>query len=307
MNSIDKSTQYWLIRPGIEGKCFEDFYADSCVALGWDRIGDILLRDSYISLEKIKELVTSKYNDFFLNDKKSRNRKVGDIASKIYKFCYEVKVGDIILTPGNNEVIIGKVVGEVEIVPNKYNSAPKSEEEKLIGNLNKVREVQWIKRIKRDFLEPNIKLCLRTVHGISQIKQEQVITEINRTLYNFYEYKNLAHSIYRIKNETGIDFNKYAVFIACIKDVYDILDKEKTGKLVIKTNVQSPGPIELIGNIGIVDKINSAVKFILKNDNEELKKMGNHSEELRKLKKNTYANIDEEEYRDYDFPSSGTY
>lgn len=309
MNRIDKDTRYWVIRPGIEAKCFENFYHDGCVALGWERIGNIVLKDKYISMDSIKELVTMEYGDILQENRNVRefNRKIGDIASKIYKFIYEVKVGDIILTPGESEVLMGKIIGEPEIISNKYNVNPESEDEKLIGQLNKVRKVQWLKRIDKKLLEPNIKLCLRVVHGISCITQEQVITEINRTIYSFYEYNNLTHSIYRVRNQKEVDFEKYAVFIACLKDVYDIFCEEQKEKLVIKTNVQSPGPIELIGGNNLINKITLAVRFILKNDDQSLKQLGNKSNELRKLKEKSYGNVKDDEYKDYDFPAGGTY
>lgn len=309
MNAIEKSTKYWVIRSGIEAKCFEEFAFDSCVALGWDKIGMALLNENCISIDYIKELVGREYGEIFSSSKneKSVNRKIGDIASKLYKFVYEVKVGDIILTPGENEVLIGKITGETEIIQGKYNVRPESESEKLIGQLNKVRSVKWIKRIEKDKLEPNIKLCLRVVHGISQITHEQVITEINRTLYSLYEYGNLSHSVYRIRNQKEVDFEKYAIFIACVKDVYDVFREEDNERLVIKTNIQSPGPIELIGETELISKITRAVRYILKNDSSEIHELGNKSEKVRRLKETEYSNIGNLDYEDYDFPMSGTY
>lgn len=309
MNTIEKSTKYWVIRSGIEAKCFEEFAFDSCVALGWDKIGMALLNENCISIDYIKELVGREYGEIFSSSKneKSVNRKIGDIASKLYKFVYEVKVGDIILTPGENEVLIGKITGETEIIQGKYNVRPESESEKLIGQLNKVRSVKWIKRIEKDKLEPNIKLCLRVVHGISQITHEQVITEINRTLYSLYEYGNLSHSVYRIRNQKEVDFEKYAIFIACVKDVYDVFREEDNERLVIKTNIQSPGPIELIGETELISKITRAVRYILKNDSSEIHELGNKSEKVRRLKETEYSNIGNLDYEDYDFPMSGTY
>lgn len=309
MNIIDKNTRYWVIRPGIEAKCFENFYHDGCVALGWDRIGNIVLNDNYISMDSIKELVTIEYGDILQKNRsvKEINRKIGDIASKIYKFIYEVKIGDIILTPGENEVLMGKIIGDPEIILNKYNVNQESDDEKLIGQLNKMRKVQWLERVEKKSLEPNIQLCLRVVHGISRITQEQVITEINRTIYSFYEYENLTHSIYRVRNQKEVDFEKYAVFIACLKDVYDIFCEDKKEKLVIKTNVQSPGPIELIGGNDLINKITLAVKFILKNDIQSLSKLKSKNKELENLKKKSYGNVDDNDYKDYDFPAGGIY
>ena len=249
MNIISENTQYWVIRSGIEAKCFEEFYRDGCVALGWDKVGQSILSENSISLDYVKEIVAREYGQVLHEriNTKSINRKIGDIASKIYRFAHEVQIGDIVLTPGDRDVLIGTVTGDLTLVDGRYNITPSNPDEKLIGQLNKIRSVRWMERVDKNKLEPNIRLCLRVIHGISQITHEQVITEINRTLYSMYEFGNQMHSIYRIRNEKEVDFKKYAKFIECINKAYDIFGTDGE-RLVIKTNVQSPGPIELIGS-----------------------------------------------------------
>lgn len=303
MNEIQRDTKYWLIRPGVGAKCFEDFSRDSCIAIGWDKIKNIESGEDIVSLDGLKELVRVKYQEMLLGrNEKSINRKVGDIASKIYKFTYEIKKDDIIITPGDDEVLIGKVVSDVEIVNGLYNTDPTSKEEEMIGELNKVRKVVWLDKIKRDKLEPNIKLELRVVHGISQISNEQVITEINRTIYSMYEYNNVGHSIYRIKNEEAIDFEKYAKFITGIKEIYSICKENENEKLFIKTNIQSPGPIELIGSMVVIERITLLSRYIFKKEKIDEGVLMPYKEKIESLKKQ----YDDENYDDYDFPCGGT-
>lgn len=309
MNTIERGTKYWVIRSGIEAKCFENFYQDKCVALGWDKIAQELSSDTIVGLDAIKEYVVQKYGEILDNGQKSAslNRRIGDIASKIYKFVYEVQDGDIILTPGEREVLIGRISGGTEIINGKYNVEQETAEEKLLGQLNKVRKVEWLRRVNRDMLEPNIRLCLRVMHGISLINQEQVITEINREIYDLYEYGEETHSIYRIRNQEEIDFIKYATFIKCIKDVYDILSEDKDEKLLIKTNVQSPGPVELIGKNVLINNIILATGYLLKNDDTGMERLGKFIQRIKELKEKSYNSIADDEYIDYDFPVGGTY
>lgn len=208
--NIGKDTNYWLIRPGINNICFEQFKRDSVVAIGWDRIGNIN-SDTIVELEKIKYIVAHEYEDLLQEKKgtRERRRKISDIASKIYRFLYEIKIGDIVICPGNDSVLIGKIQGKVYISDGKYKVSDSKDNDEYIGNLNKVRNVEWINEIKRENLEPNIKLELRVVHGLSQINRMQVISEINRAIYSFYTYNNETHSIYRIKNQEDIEFVKY--------------------------------------------------------------------------------------------------
>lgn len=300
MEKIQRDTRYWLIRPGVDAKCFEDFHRDDCIAFGWDKIENIS-ETNRISLEDLKEQVRCQYGKILSDGKTLLNRKIGDIASKIYKFTYEVKEDDIIITPGDEEVLIGKVVGKLEIVRGRYNTKPLTKEETLIGELNKVRKVVWLARIRREELEPNIRLELRVVHGISLISNEQVITEINRTIYSLYEYQNEGHSIYRIKKEEEIDFEKYAKFIQGIKEIYTICREKEEERLYIKTNIQSPGPIELIGASDMIVKITVLSKYIFKKEEIDQKAFMPYREQIEQLK-NQY---DEDDFSDYDFPCGG--
>lgn len=299
---IKQSTRYWLIRPGISAKCYEDFYADNCVAIGWDRIGKID-EDSYLMpLDEVKKIVEIKYQDLLCKKEVQREykKKISDIAAKIYKFTYEVKEGDIIITPGPDSVLIGRIVGGVEIVNGKYMPKPENSEEKYIGELNKVRKVVWIKKIDKNKLEPNIRLELRVVHGLSEISNEQVITEINRTIYSFYTYNNVGHSIYKIKNEDAIDFEKYAKFISCVHDIYSEI-KSENEKLYIKANINSPGPIELFGDYRVVESITAIMHIVFKTDDRH----GDLEPKNQVMVDTLRHRYDGLNYDDYEFPSGG--
>ena len=299
---IGNETNYWLVRPGVSGKCYEDFYKDSCVAIGWDRIGKIDENGHLASLEELKYLVKNKYQDLLSKKTSTREykRKISDIATKIYRFTYEVKVGDIIITPGDTSVLIGRVVGDVQIVNGKYTSYSNDKEEEYIGELNKARKVVWLKRIEKVKLEPNIKLELRVVHGLSQISNEQVITEINRSIYSFYTYNNVGHSIYKINTEKSIDFERYAKFISCVYDIYSKIKTEEEN-LYIKANINSPGPIELFGNIQVVEKITSIMNIIFKSQSDDEVLSECDARMIEELKQKHGG----ENYDDYEFPSGG--
>lgn len=307
---IKEGTNYWIVRSGVEGKYFNQFYYDNCIALGWDKINNINLIKELKSVETLKNIVKKEYSDE-LNEinnlKKSNiNRKVGDIANKIYKFINELKVGDIIVTPGKDEILIGEVTSDAFLVCNKYNKLSIDKESERIGELNKARSVKWLKRINRDELEPNLRLILRVYHGIAHINNEQVITEINRTIYNFYITNNEGHTIYRINSQESIDFSKYANFINHINGIYELIkDDFKDEKMTIKTNVQSPGPIELIGNSGLVKVILAAANSLFKNNDEGLEELD--PRQRKKIKEYKQKNPNTHDYDDYEFPSFGTY
>lgn len=297
---IGPEVKYWLVRPGINGLCFDSFKKDSVIAIGWDRIGKIDENESLVSLENVRHLVSQQYSDLLSKKETQREyrRKVSDIASKIYRFTYELKKGDYVICPGDESVLIGMVCGDVRIVNGKYNSSNEIDDE-YIGELNKVRDVKWIKEINKHRLEPNIKLELRVVHGLSQVNNEQVITEINRSIYSLYSYNNKTHSVFRIKNEEEIDFFKYANFIACVNSVYKNVNNENE-QLFIKTNINSPGPIEFIGKTQrIVFRCTRIVDIVLNNKSIPDDLQGERwIEDMQK----EYSGYN---YDDYEFPSGG--
>lgn len=299
MEIIGSKVCYWLIRTGVNGVCFEKMKNDNVIAIGWDRIGKLDEDGKIVSQEDVKKLVEDKYRDMLLlrGDERDYKRKISDIAAKIYKFTYEVKCGDYVVCPGNTTVLIGKISGDVYTVKGKYESSNK--DDNGMGELNKARNVKWIKEIEKDKLEPNIKLELRVIHGLFQITREQVITEINRAIYDLYDYKNNIHAIFRIRSTSEISFDKYANFIACVDYVYKQLNIDNQD-LYIKTNINSPGPIEFIGKKGqTVCKLTRIVDIILngKRIPDDLK-----SEMWIEQKKKEYSKYD---YNDYDFPSGG--
>lgn len=297
---ISPEVKYWLVRPGINGLCFDSFKRDSVIAIGWDRIGKIDEDEALMSIEKVKHLVSQQYSDLLAKKASQREyrRKVTDIASKIYRFTYELKKGDYVVCPGDNSVLIGTVCGDVRIVDGKYDSGNEIDDG-YIGELNKVRDVKWIKEIDKSNLEPNIKLELRVIQGLSQINREQVITEINRSIYNLYSYNNKTHSVFRIKNEKEIDFFKYANFIECVNNVYKKVNSENE-QLYIKTNINSPGPIEFIGKTQrVVVTFTKIVDIVLNNKSIPEELQGEHWIEDMQEQYTGYN------YDDYEFPSGG--
>lgn len=299
---IKSNTRYWFVRPGISGKFYQNFYEDGCIAIGWDRIESVYDNEKLMSIDDVKNMVEEKYIDLLQKKKSTKEykRKISEIATKIYRFTYEMKEGDIVITPGEDSILIGSVSGEVEIISDKYKNEEESTEESYIGALNKIRKVKWIKKIDKLNLEPNIKLELRVIHGLSEINNSQVITEINRTLFSYYVYKNVGHSIYKIRSQKDIDFEKYAKFISCIYDIYSEI-KTDTDKLYIKANINSPGPIELFGNTKIVNKITTMMQLIFKTEIVTKESVSCDCKMVEELKEK-YKGIN---YDDYEFPCGG--
>lgn len=303
-------TNYWIVRSGVNSRFFDEFKRRQQIALGWNMINDLDMIKNRFNIEEIKDVVEAKYGMLLQQLSKEQDtnikRRVSDISGKINRFVNELKVGDIVLTPGKEDVLIGEVLSDAYIVDNIYKNESKHLEDLIIGDLNKVRNVKWIKRINRDELEPNLKLILNVNHGIAHIENNQVITEVNRTLYKFYIKGNEGHSIFRVKTQDEIDFDKYALFIHHAYGLYNVLKNDYDNeKLSIKTNIQSPGPIEFIGEASLVGEISIALFSLFRNDEKVLSKLDSKKQE--KIKSYKEDNPVEEELDDYEFPYEGEY
>ena len=306
---IPNETNYWIIRSGIESTYFDEFAMSSCIAVGWDRISDIERIGQIKDIGNVKKIVKLNYPELSAHlSPRALSRKISDISSKVDNFINELKIGDIIVTPGKDDVLIGKVSGDPYIREPFIRKKCESFEEELIGHLNKARDVHWIKRINRKDLEPNLKLILGVYHGIAHLKNEQVITEINRTLFDFYVKEDEGHSIFKVRTQDSIDFDKYTYFIKSLHHIYNIFrnDFEKNN-LYIKSNVQSPGPIELIGEYGLISKIVIAANAVLKNDDTALSLLTLDDQyRIEQYKGNNPVEYDYDDY-DFPFPTYGQY
>lgn len=80
---ISPEVKYWLVRPGINGLCFDSFKRDSVIAIGWDRIGKIDENEALMSIEKVKHLVSQQYSD--LLEKKRLNESIEEKSQILHQ------------------------------------------------------------------------------------------------------------------------------------------------------------------------------------------------------------------------------
>lgn len=71
--------------------------------------------------------------------------------------------------------------------------------------------------------------------------------------------------------------------------------------MYIKSNIQSPGPIELIGSMDTIVKITAISKYIFKKEEIAPHVLMPYKEKANQLR----SQFDEEDFEDYDFPCGG--
>lgn len=105
------------------------FLKDNVIAIGWKEMGDLRLIDANRDTFKDKYLQT--YPD-------AKRGSIATAAGMLYRFCYEVQIGDYVVFPSksNREVNIGVVDGDYVYDPSQ-------------AEYVQTRKVKWLKHLPR--------------------------------------------------------------------------------------------------------------------------------------------------------------
>lgn len=152
--SNDKTV--WVVRAGNNNEIAQEVEERSAVAIGWAEVTNL---PSSSSREDVKSIVRGVYPDF-------SEKAVITSAGQLFRFAYEMKEGDYVLTPikATREVLIGFIIGpwqhDASIIHSDYPY---------------VRKVEWKKKVSRDDFTSSAKNALGstlTVFTINPYKQE---------------------------------------------------------------------------------------------------------------------------------------
>lgn len=261
---INPERNYWLVRTK-GGKFFDDFYFKSYIAIGWNKI-DVLSTDQR-DKQELKDDIKSSIIEFYEDEKVP-----GRAAGQIYRFVKDMKKGDIVIVPNSDSkyIAFGEVESDniyIEDIDNEdidvdslekallYNGDEDFIEESLkeIGcPFEKRRKVRWLKEVDRNDLDSNLYALLNSHGTISDANKYAY--SIDRELSSFYIKGEKAHLVYKVTTEEdvpAIDLLDFVYNNLSFIDLYNELFEESISKkdVIMKLNVQSPGPIDLQGAI----------------------------------------------------------
>lgn len=241
--TIDEDKHYWMVRT-VGGMYFDEFVASSYVAIDWDKIDDVALIMSKDE-DKIKKLVSEEYPE---------DKKPGHAARQIIKFVTEMKSGDIVLIPSDSSLKI--CIGELS-EDNIYISdhANIKEYTQYACPFKKKRRVNWIKTIDKNKLDPYLFKLLNSHHTITEA--DDYADYIDRSIKSFYRKGDTGHVIFEVEETNNIPAVSLITLIDKLISTTDLFNEITDSKLDkntvdIKINIQSPGPVELFGNIDTI-------------------------------------------------------
>lgn len=238
------------------------------IGIAWDKISveEIMGKD----IDKIKEIVMDKYADYF--DKYEKDGTISRVASiwakEINYFVNEIRDGDIVLVKdrSRNKLMFGKIISPCFENEEKDNKLFIDSDR---GTCNKARRIEWLKIKEKDELSDLINRALYERKAVVKITGEKIISDINKSIFSIFYRGDNIHAVFSVNTEHDIKFKEYYEFINLLNLVST--EMNVADDLFIKSNVSSPGPIEIFGNavdiieilknLGIVIGATSMVAF----------------------------------------------
>ncbi|MBQ2916599.1 MAG: hypothetical protein IJE59_00195 [Clostridia bacterium] len=234
---IENDVKYWLVRTA-SGSFFKDFYNNNYISIGWDEISNIdFIRNTEEKKfkEKIKEIYPSE-------------ERPGYIMGQIKRFVCEIKKGDIILIPSSNSsnIAFGKVTSDEAYIRDNVLK------DKGCCQYKKALNVEWIKILSREEFDPYLYRLMTAHNAISNI--DNYADFINRILYNVYYRNGILHVTFNVRKNDNITAMEMNDFINNTLEYINEINKQyemnaKISNINLKISVQSPGPIEFLGEV----------------------------------------------------------
>ncbi len=115
-----ETIHYWLYSPGDHAACWDEFYNNGIMGIGWDEIGDL---SSFNSKDEMKQM---------MKDKLDPSKSYKNDAHATWQFANEMKPGDIVFAKNGLHQIVGRGVVESD-----YEYHPKRK------HYTNIRKVKW--------------------------------------------------------------------------------------------------------------------------------------------------------------------
>ncbi|WP_218843350.1 AAA family ATPase [Winogradskyella wichelsiae] len=157
LGSTKESPKYWLYTPGRNAEHWDAFYEEGIMAIGWDKLGDLL---QYESKDDVFDALKENYG--------GEGDKRNDVTAND-EFCNEIQIGDVVIVKRGSAELLG--YGEVT---SDYYFDEKREDYKHC------RTIDW--KLKGNW-QTHFSLVLKTLTDFTQYKSKS-------SEYAFY-YENL--------------------------------------------------------------------------------------------------------------------
>ncbi|MBS4534467.1 hypothetical protein GOQ29_02440 [Clostridium sp. D2Q-14] len=238
---ISDETNFWIIKTQ-NSIFYDEFISNSYVGLSWNTITKDTIDKSNKSSEKkaaIKEHIRKEYGF----------KQPGRVLNECDKFVNSIKENDIIIIPSRNNEKITFALAKKYYEDNSLMHKEKEYKEYFKDEWNKSfeikcsftkrREIQIIKTITNENLNPHLYNTLVSKHGVSKINESY--SYILSTIYPVYYYQHTLATVFRVKTRGNINALDFSYFLLLSSSIIKEFNPNK--KISVKTNIQSPGDV----------------------------------------------------------------
>ncbi|WP_449456979.1 hypothetical protein [Streptococcus suis] len=259
--NVNSSKDYWFIRAN-KGEFYESFLLGGYIAIGWN----------FITLEDLEQLDETAIKSR-LKEHDRKMEKPGSAYNQMMRFAYQIQIGDIVIVPSQapNDLLVGEV-----------KSKPYTEKDEIIEDAsnvcpyNKRINVEWLGVIRNKDIDPQLFKLVYAGHTVSDANSYKKY--INRGLYDVYIDGNEMSMTFKVQEEENINAFAYSTFLhhtlSMTRILQENLDSHK--QITLRTNVQSKGPIEFLGDPAVLLPVMTFLTFMLAGYNlkRQIKKNG---------------------------------
>lgn len=286
---------FWLVRAD-GGKYFDDFVNNDYIGIKYNRvtIKDLnkIRKESIVSLDTVRDLMFKEYikeKNISVNNLGTRARRQLTLHAKQTElFAFEMKVGDLVITPAKKsyKFALGVIVSEpfdekTNVIHRRMNQSFNKDIVYACSDYRKRRKIQWLSIIDRRDLPKELAWIMNAHQAIAElvVRGKSKLFNLVSPIYKYNDQYYLRIYIGRGSNLSIYDWNK----------LISSLPNDQLKDIDLRANVNSPGyftfltsnmnGVEVIlnsiwgfGVAGVFALIRQVVQDIIGKDN--LKKKG---------------------------------
>ncbi|MEB7675178.1 hypothetical protein [Staphylococcus equorum] len=247
---IPDNTNYWIMRAS-GGKFAEDFELNKRITLNSENIPLNSVNKNYNNFRNIFE--EHRLNEIRNgNDLSNSAQSITISAKKIFNFVHSMKNGDIILVPTYKSqfFLVGIVTSKTKQTDNASNSNLSDKnvngDRIPISNDKFYRSVNWLSKVPRYKIDSSLLYTL-TMHQ-TLIKIDENTNHIDNLVSPFHIKNGNLNLSLRVNKQNEISSEEWEQFYLHLNKI-----KKPNENIAVKTNVQSPGNLDLSTVLSNVD------------------------------------------------------
>ncbi|MFC3200872.1 hypothetical protein ACFOEW_03435 [Alteromonas oceani] len=267
---IQGTKRYWVVRPGIGASFLHHFQQNECIAIG--HIDDCPVTSSgFITPEKM-DLVQANINQIVQQQDQDERETTAQLTKRIgtaKTFIGEIQVGDTIITPKDESLLIGTVTSE-PFIEKEPLFAVKSNGDRSTAKLDFMlrRKVKWDGIRTKSYMPWQLRESLRSSQAVFSLDKHKTLlehwlysifinddglhfsTRISQTnnisQFHITEFQRLIQKLELVADfivNDAIDLTDETTFLNSIEDNYYIYGLEDKFTLTTSQSFASPGSI----------------------------------------------------------------